>query len=61
MSCFPVCTGHPLILLPDQYFCGQFVGMTESAILMEETIHRTLAFIGPVIVVMLLDGSVPIT
>jgi hypothetical protein len=29
--------------------------MTESAILMEETFHRTLAFMGPVILVMLLE------
>jgi hypothetical protein len=29
--------------------------MTESAILMEETFHRTMAFMGPVIVVMLLE------
>jgi hypothetical protein len=55
MSCFPICTGHPLILLLDQYFCGQVVGVTESAILVEETFHRTLAFMGPVIVVMLLE------
>jgi hypothetical protein len=47
-----------LAILSSYYRTNIFVDkllMTESAILMEETFHRTLAFMGPVIVVMLLE------
>jgi hypothetical protein len=64
-SCKPPCPVflYVLAILSSYYQTNIFVDnlLGWLNLLMEETIHRTLAFIGPVIVVMLLDGSVPIT